>query len=309
MIAGEVGDIQRFESAISSIALASYSGHQEVLKMLLQATSSKLEQIIGPLHMAALGGWKNCLETLIDHGWDLNQEDEVGWTVLQVAAYKGNVDLVQYFLKHPSASMSAEAVGEALCLAAEHGFCDVCRHIISHPACTHSACSHLKSAVSLACEHHYANMLVEMIGHLPDCASCMEELVTVALSRAADNPTGAAEVLQVLLENGASIKNYQCHLNTANGPCQVFSPPSLLSIALREVVADPKITEEDKMFWKRQTRLQASQCHQCHRCYYGPMQHRHQFVLTFSESEEPLLITSHFCSWACCQLFTSIETQ
>lgn len=82
-------DFISFDIPMSPIAVAARFGKTEVLKLLLDKTfgkgkSKEHEQDCictlchpGPLHMSILGGWIDCLDLLVDHGWDVNQRDSV----------------------------------------------------------------------------------------------------------------------------------------------------------------------------------------------------------------------------------------
>ena len=123
-------DLITFECPVSPIGLAARSGRLEVLRSLLSACEDCKSHSCpcrapGPLHMCCLGGWVDCAKQLIDHGWDVSQKDSSGWTALEVAAYKGHTDMVSFLLKQDS-SCHCSGIGQALCLAAEHGNCSVC---------------------------------------------------------------------------------------------------------------------------------------------------------------------------------------
>ena len=73
---------------MSPLAIAARFGKKKVLKVLLENIFGKIDHKSdcicttcqpGPLHMSVLGGWIECLDLLVEHGWDVNQKDSVSY--------------------------------------------------------------------------------------------------------------------------------------------------------------------------------------------------------------------------------------
>lgn len=85
--------------------LASFFGHAEIVKMLLEKKVSvnavaKNPTKVMPLHSALARGEMPIIEMLVDHGAEINASQQAGYTPLHEAAQSGNLQAAILLLSH-----------------------------------------------------------------------------------------------------------------------------------------------------------------------------------------------------------------
>ena len=86
------------------------------------------------LHIAALEGYlKLCKYFLEIHNFDVNMEDNEGWTSLHKSAKNGSFDVFSYILGEGSEIYcKTKNMKNVLHISAEHGHVDICKFVLKH---------------------------------------------------------------------------------------------------------------------------------------------------------------------------------
>ena len=118
-----------------------------------------------PLHYAAFRGHRDVVRLLLDAGANPSKADAVGWTPLRSAAFRGHKDVVQLFLERGADPNKADKYGHApLHLAAGVGHKDMVQLLLEKGADPNKADSGGMTPLSIAWDRRntgVANLLTE----------------------------------------------------------------------------------------------------------------------------------------------------
>lgn len=93
---------------------AAFHGHEGVIKLLVASSASVLNARdssgSSPLHEAMKSGNLNAARCIVHLGADVNIIDNVGQTILHVAALTGNAQAVEYILERNLIDVNREAL-------------------------------------------------------------------------------------------------------------------------------------------------------------------------------------------------------
>ena len=208
----------------SALMMASVKGNIDAVNVLLKAGADPdITDANGNtcIHLSMYEVWKRkVLQTLIDHGANVNATDKDCQTALVVASDKGNTDAINVLLTAGADPNIADANGNTCLHFAVHQGCnkEVVQMIIDHGAHVNIANKNGLTALMIACERgniDVINVLLEA-GSDPDITdasgnTCLQCSVLQGCS---------IEVLQTIIDHGAQVnatnKNGQTALMMAS---------------------------------------------------------------------------------------------
>lgn len=117
-----------------------FHGHERVINLLVASNASLLDARdssgSSPLHEAMKHGSLNAAKCIISLGADVNLVDNIGQTILHVAALIGNAEAAVYILEHNLIDVNREAsfAITPLMIARRNNHSDVVEILIRHGA-------------------------------------------------------------------------------------------------------------------------------------------------------------------------------
>ncbi|XP_076244937.1 ankyrin repeat domain-containing protein 16 [Calliopsis andreniformis] len=103
----------RSNNGRSALHVAAFHGHEHIIEQLVTCDASILNTRDSsgctPLHEAIKGGNLAAVKRIIELGADVKATDNVGQTILHVAALTGNMDAIRYILRDNLIDIHAEA--------------------------------------------------------------------------------------------------------------------------------------------------------------------------------------------------------
>uniref|UniRef100_A0A1I7RHD0 ANK_REP_REGION domain-containing protein n=1 Tax=Bursaphelenchus xylophilus TaxID=6326 RepID=A0A1I7RHD0_BURXY len=126
---------EKLEELHTGLLEAAMNGHYEVAKALLDGgapVNLPTENFESPLTLAACGGHLELVELLVERGADLEEPNDEGYTPLMEAAREGYKDVVEYLLDHGANvnSKIEEGIETPLTLAASGGYLSVVQILV-----------------------------------------------------------------------------------------------------------------------------------------------------------------------------------
>ncbi|XP_025155021.1 ankyrin repeat domain-containing protein 16 isoform X2 [Harpegnathos saltator] len=104
---------ERSNNGRSTLHIAAFHGHERVINSLVASRPSLLNAQdssgSSPLHEAMKSGNLNAARRIVHLGADVSLVDNVGQTILHVAALTGNTEAVEYILRHNLIDVNREA--------------------------------------------------------------------------------------------------------------------------------------------------------------------------------------------------------
>ncbi|CAD5219398.1 unnamed protein product [Bursaphelenchus okinawaensis] len=197
---------ERSEELHTGLLEAAMNGHYDVAKALLDGgapVNLPTENFESPLTLAACGGHLELVELLVERGADLEEPNDEGYTPLMEAAREGYKDVVEYLLDHGANvnSKIEEGIETPLTLAASGGYLNVVQILVRRGGDLFlGERTPLYEAVQ---EGHVevAKFIISELKNTEKKTEAIQEL-NFALVCAAEN--GSLSMCNMLLENGAS---------------------------------------------------------------------------------------------------------
>ncbi|XP_011870346.1 PREDICTED: ankyrin repeat domain-containing protein 16-like isoform X2 [Vollenhovia emeryi] len=130
----------RSNNGRSALHIAAFHGHERVINLLVSSNANLLNARdssgSSPLHEAVKHGNLNAAKCIISLGADVNLVDNIGQTILHVAALTDNAEAVEYILEHNLIDANCEAFFgiTPLMLARRNDHSDVSNILIIHGA-------------------------------------------------------------------------------------------------------------------------------------------------------------------------------
>jgi ankyrin repeat protein len=124
----------------TGLGFAAFFGHTEVARLLLDRSAqvnlaSRNPMRVTPLHSSVAGRHFEISLMLLEHGADVNAQQQEDFTPLQEAAQNGQIDMVKLILSYHPAVDARQAGGKtALRIAIEHGHPEVADLLRKHGA-------------------------------------------------------------------------------------------------------------------------------------------------------------------------------
>ncbi|KAI6181053.1 KH domain-containing protein [Aphelenchoides besseyi] len=128
---------ERVEELHAGLLEAAMDGHVEVARVLLDngaPVNLPTENFESPLTLAACGGHYDLVNLLVERGADLEEPNDEGYTPLMEAAREGHRDVVELLLDHGANvnSKIEEGIETPLTLAASGGYLNIVEMLVSH---------------------------------------------------------------------------------------------------------------------------------------------------------------------------------
>ena len=237
---------------ISPLILACHDGNVDAFDVLVNAGAhhnTQGTQGLSLIYLAAAEGWsKEILQTIIDHGHDVNTIDKDCRTALMLAYWKENVEAIRFLLNAGADPNIANAVGATCIHHAVFGGCnkETLQIIIEYGANVNAIDKNSRTALMLACQK----------GNV--------EAINVLLNAGADinirNANGSAcilfavvggchkETLQAIIDHGADINATNEDSRTALMIACVRGDVEAIHVLLN-AGADSTITDTNGFTW------------------------------------------------------------
>jgi ankyrin repeat protein len=200
----------------SPLYIAAASHQNEVMEALLKA-GAKPDATSGygsPLTFAAAGGNIVGARLLLSHGVNVNVSRVDGATVLMMACYTGNPEIVSELLKRKAKVNEQDIDGAtALIYAARQGQVEAGRLLLASGAAVNEADNHRRTPLmyaTLAGRPDFVRLLLQN-GANPNLRDVKGQTALLLASAYGDNP----EVIQTLLDGGADAKAVDARGRTA----------------------------------------------------------------------------------------------
>jgi hypothetical protein len=148
---------------------AAFGGFSDLAKWLItthaEDVNAKCYRVRTPLHVASEEGHVDAMRVLLDHGANVNSQDDFKWIPLHYASYEGNPKVVQLLLEH-DATLNARATRgcSPVYLASQVGHLEVVRLLCDRGADVHIRGFRSLTPFQIATEeghHDVAQLLLE----------------------------------------------------------------------------------------------------------------------------------------------------
>ena len=213
--AGAASDKVKHHNGLAALALAARSGHPKIVQLLLEAGADKDQAARRgqtALHLAALNGHPEVARLLLESRVDTEKETCCAYTgcytALHLAAREGHSEVVRLLLEsrvdtEKEACCAYRGCYTALHLAAREGHSEVVRLLLEsrvdtekETCCAYTGCY---TALHLAAREGHSEVVRLLLESRVD-----KEDVTEQLSIALHDANGHPEVVELLIQHGAS---------------------------------------------------------------------------------------------------------
>ena len=190
------------------ISIAAYHGHRECLESLLDAGFDVNYAVDGaaiPLYIATQRRHVACVELLAQRGADRNAVIERGWTPLSIAAYLGDRACVEVLARYDAdvnAVMDNAQRHSPLLIAAHNGHVSVVEVLVQYGAQLNTSASDGATAVYVAAQQGQVECLRSLITLGADCNVQNSHGATPLYIAVQNNHV---EVVKLLIELGADV--------------------------------------------------------------------------------------------------------
>ena len=194
---------------VTALMIACKKGNKEAINALLNAGADpNITDDMGATcihHAVAEGCSKDVLETIVDHGANVNARNKKKVTALMLACKKRNKDVVKVLLDAGADPNIADGMG-ATCIhhaVAESCTKDVLETIVNHGADVNATCKEKVTALMLACEKESKDAINVLLDARADPnmadhtgATCIHRAVFKGCSK---------DVLETIVDHGADV--------------------------------------------------------------------------------------------------------
>ncbi|XP_064402672.1 ankyrin repeat domain-containing protein 50-like isoform X2 [Halichondria panicea] len=157
----------------------------------------------GPLHLACKNGHYQTVETLLNHGYNVNGTDDDGFTPLMLACEYGHTDIAILLLSRGAqVNMQDNHGWSALMIASHNGHSDVVKVLIEKGAQVNMQTNDGRSALMIASQHGHSDVVKVLIEKGAQ-VNMQDNDGRSALMIASQY--GHSDVVKVLIEKGAQV--------------------------------------------------------------------------------------------------------
>ena len=207
-------DSRGFNTESTPLLLASYGGHEEVVRVLLECGADVTAQDKDgetPLHWASLNGCVEVARILLERRVDATAKNRDGWTPLHMASEHGYVEIAQLLVEHgadPKAQNTYWSTHQRregwtpLHSASQNGYVEFAQFLVEHGADPGAQNKHGWTPLHSALKNGHAELAQFLVERGADPTAQDEDGLT-PLHFASEN--GQIEATRFLVEHGANL--------------------------------------------------------------------------------------------------------
>ncbi|KAJ7759531.1 ankyrin repeat-containing domain protein [Mycena metata] len=192
---------------VNDLFVASQNGHLDVVKFLIEHgadVNAENEDGCTSLYLASRNGRLEVVKFLIEHGANINASDNDGYTSLSIASANGHLDVVKFLIEHGADINAKDQDGHltSLYVASANGHLDVVKFLIEHGANIGASNKDGWTSLYLASTYGRLKVVKFLIEHGADINASDKGGYTSLYVASAN---GHLEVVKFLIEHGADI--------------------------------------------------------------------------------------------------------
>ncbi|XP_067661962.1 ankyrin repeat domain-containing protein 50-like [Haliotis asinina] len=199
----------RYYNHINMLLSACRKGDMEVVKFILSQNivdvDSRGPWKKTPVMLAALYGYKEVVELLVEKGANLSLVNDRGRNILHVACLKGRLEVLKYTLSLSTVDINSRDVRQKtpVMTAAESGQKEVVELLVERGANLSLVCDRGRNILHLACSRGHMEVvkyiLSQNIVDINSRVGCKKTCAMIA------GESGYKDVVELLMENGADL--------------------------------------------------------------------------------------------------------
>lgn len=215
--------LKAYEGESTPLLVAAGNGNLDCVKILLQYEADIESQgrfflfksvypdvSTTPMIAAAGNGHVHVLRCLVENGADVNGTSDDGFTALMIASYFGQLDAVNFLIKHGTGIHHKDNLGyTALHHAVTHdlGSSELLSCLIKNGANVNARANDNRTPLMIASENNHLNAAIFLTDHGANVDLQDREGYT-SLHYAAGNISDSCDVLDFLITNGADVNAF-----------------------------------------------------------------------------------------------------
>ena len=215
--------LKAYEGESTPLLVAAGNGNLDCVKILLQYEADIESQgrfflfksvypdvSTTPMIAAAGNGHVHVLRCLVENGADVNGTSDDAFTALMIASYFGQLDAVNFLIKHGAGVHHKDNLGyTALHHAVTHdlGSCELLSCLIKNGANVNAQANDNRTPLMIASEYNHVNSVIFLTDHGANIDLQDREGYS-SLHYAAGNISDLCDVLDFLITNGADVNAF-----------------------------------------------------------------------------------------------------